>query len=84
MPRLRGRACLAALPAVLAEHHKQELYRIYTTDALQLLGESVAAQMAGRYLSQRYADLINPPKQETRTAEEIIDHMKDVLRRCAE
>ncbi len=47
-------------------------YRVYLTDALQIVGENTAKQSGGRYLERRYYDLINPKPVDTRTGDEII------------
>lgn len=46
------------------------------TDALRIIGENTARYAGGSYLNTRWADIIHPPKEETRTADEIIEHMK--------
>lgn len=51
------------------EAKKWEIYRIYVTDGLRVLGR----------LDQRYFDYFKPP--ETRTSEEIITGIKDKLTR---
>lgn len=38
----------------------------------------------GKYLSVSYNDMINPPPEETRTADEIIDQMKKKLAKAGE
>lgn len=52
---------------------------MYVTDALRLIGENTAKYAGGSYLKARWSDIINPPKEETRTAGEIIEHMKKKL-----
>lgn len=49
------------------------------TDALRLIGEHTAKYAGGSYQKARWADIINPPKEKTRTADEIIEHMKKKL-----
>lgn len=51
------------------ENQKQHLYRIYVTDSLKAIGG----------LDRRYVEFLEPPKVETRTSEEIIDHIKEGL-----
>lgn len=51
---------------------------MYVTDALQILTEH-SAQSGGKYMALRYEDIITPRKEETRTADDIIQHMKNVL-----
>ena len=50
------------------QNQREEAYRIYVTDSLKIIGG----------LNIRYADIFAP--EETRTAEEIIDGVKDKLR----
>lgn len=56
-----------------------QVYQVYVTDALRLIGEHTAKYAGGSYLRARLADIINPPKEDTRTAGEIIEHMKKKL-----
>ena len=51
------------------ERKKEELFRVYVTDALK----------AAYHLNIRYADLFTPP--ETRTEEEIISSIRGKLRK---
>lgn len=53
---------------------------MYVTDALRVIGENTAKYAGGSYLKARWADIINPPKEDTRTADEIIEHMKKRLK----
>lgn len=67
---------------VLARHEeaqRREVYRIYVTDALQLAAENTAKAVGGRYITRRYGDVLTPQKVETRTGDEIKEHMKQVL-----
>lgn len=75
-PKMRVRAVIAALPAMLKNQAAEELYRVYVTDALRFAVENISRIGGGMTLQSRYIDLVNPPKAETRTAEEIIDHVR--------
>lgn len=57
--------------ARLNERTKTEAYRIYVTDALRIVGENTARYASGDYIKARYADIIEPKKQDNRTCEEI-------------
>ena len=46
-------------------------YRFYVTDALKIIGG----------LNMRYADIVKPEPEETRTGEEIIEDITAKLRR---
>lgn len=60
------------MEARAAEWLREHTYRLYVTDALKVLGD----------FNERYADLINnkPGTEDSRTAEDIITHIKDKLR----
>ncbi len=53
---------------------------MYLTDTLRIIGENTAKYAGGSYIKKRYADIIIPHKEETRTGEEIINYMKNKLR----
>lgn len=55
--------------ARVVQHNHEELYRIYVTDSLKIIGR----------IDQRYYDFIRPAKVETRTADEIISNIKEKL-----
>jgi hypothetical protein len=65
--------------ARLNERAKTEAYRIYVTDALRIVAENTAQYVSGNYIKARYADMIEPKKQDNRTCEEIT---ADVVARC--
>jgi hypothetical protein len=49
------------------------------TDALRIVAENTARYAGGNYIKARYADMIEPKKQDNRTCEEIT---ADVVARC--
>ena len=53
---------------------------MYVTDALRLIAENTSKFGGGSYIKVRYADMIDPPKEETRTPEEVTAHMLKKLR----
>lgn len=55
------------------------VYRVYVTDALRIIAENTAKNVGGSYLQARYADFVVPQKEETRTSDEVIAHMKSVM-----
>lgn len=62
-----------------AQHEK--LYKNYVTEALRYLTENTAKAHGGSYLKVRYSELIEPIKEETRTADEIVEDLREKLRR---
>ena len=58
---------------------RQEIYKIYVSDALRIIAENTAKFSGGSYLKKRYIDLIGDDKNnknknlENKSAREIID-----------
>ena len=63
--------------AFFKKETQDKSYRIYVTDALQLLTK----KFGGEYLKNRFADVIEPHIEETRTAEEVIADIRDKITR---
>lgn len=61
------------LMTVSAERFEEEkAYRVYMSDAILTVTETVARAFGGKYMGYRYIDLVEPQPEETRTGEEII------------
>jgi hypothetical protein len=66
--------------AFIKKEQEEQIFRLYITDALKILTENTAKMYGGASLTKRYADIIDMSKPvETRTQEEIIDHIKRKL-----
>ena len=60
---------------------EDEAYRVYVTDALQIIGDNTSRRVdGGRYLNKRYVELIKPQPVETRREAEIIEGIRKKLR----
>lgn len=62
--------------------HKEQTrkaYDVYVTDVLRIIAENAAKRYGGSYVKMRYAEIIDPPKEETRSADEIIDSIRSKL-----
>lgn len=84
MPKMRGRAVLSALPYVLEDNTRREAAVVYLTDALMTVSGNTALHENSRIMGRRFMDIIEQPEREvkeTRTGEEIIAHMKELLGR---
>ena len=83
MPKMRGRAVLSALPYVLEDNTRREAAVVYLTDALMTVSGNTALHENSRIMGRRFMDIIEPEREvkETRTGEEIIAHMKELLGR---
>ena len=49
------------------------------TDCLRIISENTAHFAGGSYIRTRWADIAHPKPEETRTKDEIIDHMDKVI-----
>ena len=66
-----------------ADEQKRKAYNVYVTDALKVISENTAkfaGFAGGGYMNVRFIDIIEPKPEETRTPDEIINHIKDKLR----
>lgn len=57
---------------------------MYISDALKVIAENTSRFNGGSYMKVRFADVINPKPEETRTADEIITGITDKLRKLQE
>lgn len=67
---------------VLAQYRREQedkAYRIYITDALRLISENTASSVGDKYITARFADVIDPPEVDNRTCEDIT---ADIISRC--
>lgn len=69
--------------ASLTNKSKERAYRIYVTDALKVIADNTAhIRGGGTTITARFADIITPKKpEEERTEEDIINGLKDKLRK---
>lgn len=51
---------------------EEQAYRVYMSDAILTVTETVARAFGGKYMGYRYIDLVEPQPEESRTGEEII------------
>lgn len=69
--------------AAFQNKQKDRLYQIYITDALKAIAENTANLAGGKSPQLRYIEVIddmeNTDKKPEKTAEEIIDNMKNKL-----
>lgn len=78
---------MAVLPAAIKRDVNLWTFHVYMTDAIQAISENTAIPASyyakgefGKSMTRRWADKDKPaPPEDTRTAQEIIDHIKTVL-----
>ena len=70
---MRGRATVSALPYAIKKGIKDDIFRVYVTDALKVIGENAAALTGGSHVGKRYYDLIREDEEaeDERSGDEI-------------
>lgn len=69
-----------------AKHHQsyqEQVYRAYVGESLKNISENVAkgfGKEGAVYMAKTYTDILYPPKDSGRSAEDIIDGIKQKLR----
>lgn len=62
------------------KEQEQLTYQIYVTNALQAISENTAGFSSnGKYISTRWWDILHPKPADTRTATDIINHIRAKL-----
>lgn len=59
----------------IVQRREEVAYRIYITDALLVIGQNTQRFAGGSTMKMRYKDILFPAPEETRTAEEIKQHI---------
>lgn len=78
--RLPFPAILRLIMAAWSQQQDEKAYRVYMSDAVMTLTETVAKSFGGKYIGHRYIDFVEPPKQEkTRSSEEIIEDVRSTI-----
>lgn len=70
---------MSALPVIIQASAKDDVYKMYLTDAIKTLCENTAKMSGGAYIKARYVDLIAEKKDDPRTSEEIISGISEKL-----
>lgn len=71
------RGYIAALPALLRRQMQQKVYQSYTADCLKFIAENTTRYAGGSYPKTRYAEIVDPAPEESRTEEEIISSIRE-------
>lgn len=80
LPRVRARALVSMLPEILKQSCEQEAYKTYVAECMRMITENTAKFAGGRYMSIGFGEMMNPKPVDTRTGEEVIAHMKGILK----
>lgn len=67
------------MPYKIKADHENEVWRKYTARCMRMIGENTAGMVNGKFMSIEYEDIINPKPEEKRSADEIIESIKDKI-----
>lgn len=67
------------MPYKIKADVETELWRKYTARCMRMIGENTAGMVNGKFISVEYEDIINPKPEEKRSADEIIESIKDKI-----
>ena len=65
------------------ERAKERAYKLYVADTAYYINGSITNFLGGSMMRSKFSELIKPQEEETRTPEEIIDHISDKLNNMA-
>lgn len=55
---------------------EEKAYRFYIANCLQVMTKNTAMLSGGNYIPKSLNEILNPPKEETRSKQEIINTLK--------
>ena len=64
--------------SALKQENRRKILEVYITDGIKLISDILHGIYGGGQFNLRYLDIVEP-KEEKRTAEEIISHIKSLL-----
>ena len=67
------------MPYKIKADLENEVWRKYTARCLRLVTENTAGMVNGKLISVEYEDIINPKPEENRSADEIINNIKNKI-----
>lgn len=74
-----ARAILSSLPYKIKADLENEVWRKYMARCLRLMTENTAGMVNGKLISVEYEDIINPKPEEKRSADDIINGIKNKI-----
>ena len=73
------RAILSTLEYKIKKDAENELWRKYMASAVQTMSNNIVHFIGGQLISDSYGDLINPKPIDNRSADEIINSIKNKI-----
>ena len=65
----------------MRKRRHEDAYKVYMSEAIKNINRILAENMTGRYMTMSYADVIEPKPKPKETAEQIIDRIRNGLKR---
>ena len=78
---MNARAILSTLPERLKQQQEEKLYKSYIARIVRLSGENIAKTCQGSYISVDFDDILDPKPVDNRSADEIINGIKDKIKK---
>ena len=78
-PRLCAKAIISSLVYKISDDTKRYVYEKYMAKCIRLICENVAKLSGGSYIKAEYEDIIQPKKNDERSAREIFE---DITKRA--
>lgn len=75
-PKLRAKACISMLPAIIRRQQKEEYFRAYVAECLRVISENTAKMVGGSYMQAHYSTGEAKKEAPDVTGEEILEYMK--------
>ena len=66
-------ALLGYVDARMAHEKRALAFQCYVSDALRVIGETLARSLGGSYLTERFVDMVRPQEIDARTGDEIVE-----------
>jgi hypothetical protein len=65
--------------SLFKKEQEEKAYKNYVAECLRLVTENTAKTGGGSYVRVKYYDIVNPKQVDNRSANEIIDGIKDKI-----
>lgn len=65
--------------SLFKQEQEEKATKIYYAECLRIISENTAKMGGGSYIQAKLADILDPKPVDTRTANEIIDGIKDKI-----
>lgn len=75
-PKLRAKACISMLPAIIGRQQKERYFQAYVAECLRVISENTAKMVGGSYMQAHYTAVEKREEAPDVTGGEILEYMK--------